>query len=247
MKKNNKKKNSNKWDEQDSKDFILYGKCFVPDRELQIKTICNLIPFSKDNFIVELCCGEGLLTQSILEKLPECNVLAMDISEEMIEKTRLTLKRFGNRVVVKQFRLGDHSWRKMEDSPKAFISSLGIHHLSDIEKIKLYTDILEMLAAGGALIVSDLIKPTTNFGRNIAGDQWDDAVRERSIQFSGDLTPYNKFLELNWNYYTDPNPDSIDQPASLFNQLTWLSNIGYLDIDVHWMKGGHVIFSANKK
>ncbi len=41
-------------------------------------------------------------------------------------------------------------------------------------------------------------------------------------------------------------PDPIDKPSRLFEQLIWLEQAGFLDVDVHWMKAGHAIFGGRK-
>jgi len=53
------------WSEETSQTFLDYGRYFVPAREHQIETVCDLIPASNHPFTVfELCCGEGLLEAS---------------------------------------------------------------------------------------------------------------------------------------------------------------------------------------
>ena len=60
------------WSEADSEHFIDEGKYFVPERELQIEIICGLIPPGPDDaLLVELCCGEGLLTHALLTQFAE--------------------------------------------------------------------------------------------------------------------------------------------------------------------------------
>jgi len=50
------------WSET-SQTFLDYGRYFVPAREHQIETVCDLIPASNHPFTVfELCCG-GLLAK----------------------------------------------------------------------------------------------------------------------------------------------------------------------------------------
>ena len=67
------------WEEENSQDFIDYGKYFVPDREIQINCICEVIPPpSESAYILDLCCGEGLLTRALLEKFPESHVYGLD-------------------------------------------------------------------------------------------------------------------------------------------------------------------------
>jgi hypothetical protein len=44
------------WSEANSQTFLDYGRHFVPAREQQIETICNLIPAHDHPFtVVELC------------------------------------------------------------------------------------------------------------------------------------------------------------------------------------------------
>jgi hypothetical protein len=58
------------WSESDSQLFLDQGRTFVPERELQIETICDLIPaLEGPGHIMELCCGEGLLTRALLDHL----------------------------------------------------------------------------------------------------------------------------------------------------------------------------------
>ena len=77
------------WSESDSEHFIDGGRYFVPEREAQIETICAAIPPLVDaGHIVELCCGEGLLTRALLERFPAATVLALDGSRTMLDSAR---------------------------------------------------------------------------------------------------------------------------------------------------------------
>jgi tRNA (cmo5U34)-methyltransferase len=42
------------------------------------------------------------------------------------------------------------------------------------------------------------------------------------------------------------NPQDIDQPARLYDQLRWLEQAGFCDVDVFWMQAGHAIFGGRK-
>ncbi len=77
------------WSESDSEHFIDEGRYFVPERETQIETICTAIPpLEGAGHIVELCCGEGLLTRALLERFPAATVLALDGSQTMLDSAR---------------------------------------------------------------------------------------------------------------------------------------------------------------
>ena len=42
------------------------------------------------------------------------------------------------------------------------------------------------------------------------------------------------------------DPDPIDKPAPLLDQLHWLEETGLEKIDVHWSKGGMSLFRGVK-
>ena len=60
------------------------------------------------------------------------------------------------------------------------------------------------------------------------------------------MKAFEFFQDDTWNYYSDPAPDPIDQPSALLDQLKWLEAAGLRNVDVHWLKAGHAIFSGVK-
>lgn len=137
-------------------------------------------------------------------------------------------------------------WREFPFPVYAVVSSLAIHHLDGTEKQALFKDMASILVPGGSFIIADLTEPMDRFGQKLAADTWDEIVRQRSLDLDGDLRGYDYFCELGWNHYaqSEPDPDSIDKPSSLFDQLKWLEQAGFTDVDVFWMKAGHAIFGG---
>ncbi len=237
------------WGEENSQDFIDYGKYFVPDREIQIDCICEVIPQpSEPAYILDLCCGAGLLTRALLDKFPECHVYGLDGSPTMLTHTEEALAAYGTRFKTRQFDLAASDWRELPFPVHAVVSSLAIHHLDGTEKQVLFRDMVSLLMPGGSFVIADLTEPVDQFGKKFAEKVWDAAVRQRSLDLDGDLTGYERFCEFGWNHYaqSEPDPDSIDKPSSLFDQLKWLDEVGFVDVDVFWMKAGHAIFGGRK-
>ena len=238
---------TSQWGEENSQDFIDYGKYFVPDREIQINGICEVIPPPLEPaYILDLCCGEGLLTRALLDKFPESHVYGLDGSPKMIAHIAKALITYGERFKARQFDLVASDWREFSFPVHAVVSSLAIHHLDGIEKQVLFKDIASILTPGGSFIIADITEPMDQFGKGLAADAWDEAVRQRSLDLDGNLRGYEQFYELGWNHYaqSEPDPDSIDKPSSLFDQLKWLEQAGFTDVDVFWMKAGHAIFGG---
>jgi tRNA (cmo5U34)-methyltransferase len=232
------------WDETDSREFIDLGRFFVPDREEQIETILAMIPDPVDGLLVDLCCGEGLLSRSLLERFPRARVLALDLSPAMLERARAACAAFADRCETRPFDLADLSWRGFAEPVRAFVSSLAVHHLDGEGKRRLFRDLATALAPGGVVIIADLVRPATPAAQTLAARAWDEAVRRRSLELAGDLRPYQKFREERWNFYADPEPDPIDQPSPLLDQLRWLEEAGLAGVDVFWMKAGHAVFGG---
>ena len=232
------------WDEHDSHDFIDLGRFFVPDREEQVAAVLDMVPDPGDGLLVDLCCGEGLLSRALLERFPRARVLAMDLSPAMLEHARAALAAYGERFTARRFDLGDRSWRSFPEPVRAFVSSLAVHHLDSAGKRELFLDLAAALAPGGAVVIADLVKPASPASHQLAARAWDDAVRRRSLELAGHLGPYEKFRDERWNLYADPEPDPIDQPSTLLDQLRWLEAAGLSGVDVYWLKAGHAVFGG---
>ncbi len=170
----------------------------------------------------------------------------MDGSAVMLERAGQRLARFADRVRLTSFDLADRSWRRLEHPVQAVVSSLAIHHLDGEGKQLLFQDVYALLTQGGVFIIADMVDPATNPGRNVAADAWDEVVRQRSLELDGSTAGWDFFLREGWNTYRYLDPDDIDHPSPLFDQLKWLEQSDFVGIDVHFMQAGHALFSGWK-
>ena len=235
----------NGWNEGNSRYFLDFARFFVPDREEQIETLLAMIP-ERARHVVDLCCGEGLLSAAILERHPGCAVHAFDGSPAMLEHAQRTAADNGDRFDARLFDLADRSWRELPWQPDAVLSSLAVHHLDGPGKRELFCDMARALAPGGVLVIADLVQPASAAAKALAARAWDETVRRRSLDLAGHLGPYERFLSDHWNLYSDPEPDPIDQPSPLIDQLRWLEEAGLTGVDIFWMKAGHAVFGGVK-
>ncbi len=235
------------WDEGTSSQYLDYGKYFIPGREQQMQIMVDLLRgMPRAARVLELCCGEGLLAELIVRAYPEVQYLGLDGSARMLEKAAQRLSPFGERARLGAFELADSSWRKLEAPVGAVVSSLAIHHLDGLGKQNLFSDVYSMLERDGAFIVADMVEPAAEPGRRVAADGWDEVVRQRSLALDGNSAGLDFFNDERWNSYRYPDPDDIDHPSRLFDQLKWLEQAGFKGIDVHFFQAGHAIFSGWK-
>jgi tRNA (cmo5U34)-methyltransferase len=233
------------WTDSDTDAFARYGDALVPRREEQIATVCDLLGDLPVPFVLDLCCGEGRLSQEYLRRTPGARVVLMDGSAEMLSKAGQRLAEFGGRHAQVQADIADRGWRTGE-TYGGVMTSLAVHHLDGPGKQDLYRDIYDLLVPGGAFVMADLVEPAGPAARRLAGDQWDRAVQHASqVLFGGDEA-VAAFRASDWNYYRLPGPDPFDLPSSAAEHLDWLRAAGFTEVDVAWMYAGHAVFTARR-
>ncbi len=241
----------NQWSEGDSEVFIDLAEIFVPGRAEQMEALLDLIPAKDDErfTIVELASGEGMLAQAILERFQACHYVALDGSEVMRQHMSEKLSRFGNRLEIRSFEWTQQEWRDNLPHPlRCVVSSLSVHHLFDEEKQQFFRDLFDHLEPGGALLMADIIEPANQQIADLFAKQYDEIVRKQSMQIRGDLSGFEQFQELNWNYfrYDYLAEDTNDHPSCLSNQLLWLREAGFRVVDCFWMQAGHAVYGGFK-
>jgi len=90
------------WTEADSRTFIDLADVAVPGRAEMFEMMSSLVPARRDEPFqaVELCCGEGVFAELLLERFSASRLLALDGSPTMLGKAQERLARFGDRVRI---------------------------------------------------------------------------------------------------------------------------------------------------
>lgn len=245
---------ANQWSENTSQQFLTENAIFVPARAEQTATLLGLLPARQDEVftLVELAAGGGELAEIVLQHFPNCHYLALDGSSVMLEHLQERLARFEGRVEIRQFDIAAQGWRTQLPTPlRCVLSSLCVHHLVDAEKRQLFHDMRKSLEPGGALLLADIIEPANQQIAQLFARQYEEIVREQSLAIRGDLSGFEHFNKLEWNYFlydygSSDTPDTIDHPSLLNAQLRWLSEVGFSTVDCYWMRAGHAVFGGYK-
>jgi tRNA (cmo5U34)-methyltransferase len=242
---------SNQWSEGDSEIFIDLAEIFVPGRAEQMNALLDLIPAKDDErfTIVELASGEGILAKAILERFHACHFVALDGSEVMRQHMSERLRQYRDRLEIRPFELARQEWRANLPVPlRCVVSSLSIHHLFGEEKQQLFRELADHLEPGGALVVADIIEPATQQIANLFAKQYDEIVRKQSLLIRGNLSGFEQFQQLKWNYFLHDYhaDDTNDHPSCLSDQLLWLREAGFSIVDCFWMQAGHAVYGGYK-
>ncbi len=236
------------WQEEHSHHFLDLGRIYTPRRDELQQAFLDLIPaWPEDAFTaVDLASGEGWLSLAILESYPRSRVIALDPSEAMRDATASGMAKFGDRGAVQAFTLEDAAWRTdLPDGLRAIVSSLAIHHLHGAEKAQLFADLLPKLAPGGALLIADLASPAGYWSQRHFARAWAGDVARQSVERLGDDSAYRRFMDDRWNYYENSEEENAgDYPSTIADHIAWLTEAGYVGVDVGWARAGHTLFCA---
>ena len=234
------------WDESASATYRELAEVAVPRREEQLATMLCLLPFGSDDAfrIVDLGCGEGVLEYAALSAFPNATALALDGSESMREHARALLKPFGGRVDVRQFALESDEWLDELDGVDCVASSLVVHHLTDDGKQALFREAYSRLSDGGALMLIDCVQPMRAEGVSLFADTYDSISKRQSIDRTGGLKLFDRFVEEKWNIFRHPEPSEMLAPLS--HQLVWLADAGFEGVDCFWLQAGYAVYGGYK-
>ena len=235
------------WTETDSRDFIDLAEIAVPAREEQTEALLALVPAeTNDSFaLIDICAGEGLLCERVLESYPNSRVLALDGSELMRAQAEARLAAFAGRAEVRAFDLDGVDWTERLPSPlRCAVSSMALHHLEAERKRLLFRRLAERLPPGGALLIADIIAAPSDFARRSFAAQWTKLAQAQSLAATGSLEPYERALADGWRPTWDTEAEAGELPYRVFEQLKWLEEGGFGAVDCFWMRAGHAIYGG---
>jgi tRNA (cmo5U34)-methyltransferase len=192
-----------------------------------------LIPFPTDALldVLDLGAGTGLFSHHVLELYPRARFVLYDVASRMLEVAR---HRFQG--CLGQFEFVVDDYRNLGNLGKfdVVISSLSIHHLPDSEKQDLFSRVYVALRDNGIFINVDQIKGSTPYLEQLYWTNWLKMVRRRGAA-------------------EDKIRDSIqrrtayDQDALLTDQLFWLREAGFADVDCVYKNYFVGVFLAMKR
>ena len=189
----------------------------MPDFEGLYTAALELIPFAKGSEIdvLDLGAGTGIFSEQIHKHYPEASFTLVDLAEKMLNKARL---RFEGKTGKFDYQVDDYRKLDCFGSYQLIISSLSIHHLEDQEKSSLFKQVYNHLASGGVFINIDQIKAPTEKMDQFYWSQWLELVRKRGASEE----EIEESVKRRKTY---------DKESLLSEQLSWLNDAGFADVD----------------
>lgn len=163
--------------------------------------------------ILDIGSGTGLFAAMVLKKYPKAKFTLIDLSEKMLN---IAQKRFQDNPNV-QFIVADYTKHPFQEKFDIIISALSIHHLSHLEKEKLYVKCYNMLDDNGVFINADQVLSPSPEIENMFIALWRNSVEQSGLDKEEIQKGYERV--------------SFDRPSTLADQLQWLRNAGFKNVD----------------
>lgn len=192
--------------------------------------------------IIDLGCGLGDVTAEILKLKPQADVLMIDFSDEMIRRSSERFRGNKNITVVKRDLNQGILDITDERGFDAVVSCFSIHHVEFENRIKLYSDIRELIEEPGLFINGDLFREDSP-----AIDQWElnNRISSLMIQLKEKLGQEWTFDELKLNRLENAQKMG-DKPGTLWEMFHDMKAAGFRYIDCLWKSRNLAIMTATK-
>jgi tRNA (cmo5U34)-methyltransferase len=189
---------------------------------------------------IDLGCGDGALSELLLGVFPAAEAVLVDFSEPMLARVGERLGERGGSWRIVRGDLSAPGWRDGLPSGRygAAVSSLAIHHLPAERKRSLYREIFQLLEAGAMFVNLDYV--------SVAGPLhglWEETLLENSLRLERARGGGRSAEELERDLCDDADED---RPDPLEDQLEWLREAGFAQVEVHFKWAEDAIFGGIK-
>ena len=242
-----KHKSSNKWLASDSSwldSYLASSDVLIVERYRILKILGDILGYHFDKCqklrMLDLGCGDGIVTKYIRERYPNNIFTLMDGSLDMIEKAKENLVGDDVSFVHKTFENYIASPSKKEKFDFVY-SAWAIHHLDIDGKGKLYAKVFGEMRPGGLFIVMDTVQPSTVRSEQWQFKMWTDWMNE-TLQKVGFIDDVGKYDHVPSGYKNQEE----DKPSPLSQQIELLTKVGFKDIDCFFKYGIFSLFGGIK-
>ena len=210
-------------------DYEGFMRRIVPGYDLQTCLLVDLIPFDTLARIrvLDLGSGPGILSALVLERYPNAEVVAFDLTEEMLAAARERCGRFADRFSTVA---GDYAVDDVGSRYDLVLAGLTLHHLDDRQRRAVFRRLHAALTDQGVFLAREVVADDDSFVAGWHYRLWRAFMAEHG---EDDDHWFRKHL-------------SKDHPASVENQMAWLRDVGFAHVACHWRYMNFAVLSAHK-
>ncbi|HTU79050.1 MAG TPA: methyltransferase domain-containing protein [Solirubrobacteraceae bacterium] len=187
---------------------------------------------------LDLGCGGGAMSALVRSLAPAEGVL-VDFSEPMLERARARLGE-GSGAAVLAADLSDPAWLRAL-APGRYdlvVSGLAIHHLTAERKRALYAEVHGLLEPRGMFVNMDYVTI-----RGPLQGLWDEEILANAIRAERRRGGTRSEAEIERDTFDD---SAEDRPDSVEDQLAWLREAGFEQVELHFKWAEAAVFGGIK-
>jgi len=178
--------------------------------------------------ILDLGAGTGLLSEKLLKKYSRGSFTLIDLSNEMLNIAKERFKGNSNFKYIQ----GDYLNTDFKDSFDIIMSSLSIHHLNDDSKKNIYFKIYQILNKGGIFLNADQVLAPSSENEYIYQRNWWEKMEKEHLKQNEKELIIDRM--------------KLDKPSTLKNNLRWLEDCGFINVDVFYKYYNFCVFYSKK-
>ncbi|GBD95666.1 MAG TPA: class I SAM-dependent methyltransferase [Nitrospirae bacterium] len=236
--------NKSRWANAEfSQEYRDNADIFIVERRRLLEVMKSFYRYfilsNENNNILDLGCGDGIITLNLLEIDKSISATLIDASDDMLNKASDRLSGFENINFIKASFQEILEKDILHGNFDFAVSSLAIHHLTMNEKRDFFKEIYSHLHAGGYFMNIDVMLAPTDTLEQWYMQMWREWIDETktSLGIEGNI-----FDDITRRYkeFDDNKPDTLD------DQLNALRDIGFKEVDCFYKYGVFAVYGGRK-
>lgn len=223
--------------------WIAKGGWQKPLRDMQTAMVLRMLPHPADApiRILDLGAGYGALAVALLNDRSNATAVCLDASEAMLKLGRERNAGLGTRIEFVQGSVETPDWLKAIDGTfDAVVSSRALHHFTANQRRRfMFKEIADITRKGGCFINADNVRAPTQSLNDRYRDARNEWLGRQILDSSGGKTTLTELRAATPSTYHGPHDNGyLDQ------ELAWLKEAGFADVDCFWKFGTMVVYGG---
>ena len=245
---NDNKSAQSAWDETwGSREFVeswaAKGGWQAPIRQAQFAMVLRMIPHALDAPIrvLDIGAGYGALAAALLKERPSATAICLDVSAAMLKLGEERNPELKKRMSFVQGSLETPEWLKTVDGTfDAVISSRALHHFTENQRRRyIFQEVFPLVRSSGCFINADNVRGPTHTLTERYKRARDAYLDHFVCESSGGKTNLAEVKAASPSTYHGPHNNGY-----LDEELQWLKEAGFEDVDCFWKLGTTVVYGG---
>jgi len=232
-------------DKQFIEDWASKGNWQAPIRDVQTAMVLRMIPqpIAAPIRVLDLGAGFGALAAAVLRERPNATAVCLDASEAMLKLGPEKNSDLKDCMTFVQASLESPQWLKsVAGNFDAVISARALHHFTENQRRRdIFHELFGLVRAGGCFINADNVRAATSSLSERYRRARDEYLDRYVRQSSGSKTNLAEAKAATPSSYHGAHNNGI-----LEEELAWLREAGFQDVDCFWKFTTTVVYGGFK-